>query len=60
MLVSATKDYSWLGPVRTDFAVYARTITELFDSGATIINIHPGQEDQKRLIAFLRQRSSAA
>jgi len=39
-------------PVSTDPAVHARTITELFESGATIVNIHCGQEDQKRVIEF--------
>jgi hypothetical protein len=31
-------------------AVLARAITELFDSGATIVNIHSGQEAQKCVI----------
>jgi TAT-translocated FGD2 family F420-dependent dehydrogenase len=39
-------------PVGTDPGVHVRTITELFDSGATIVNIHSGQEDQKRVIEF--------
>lgn len=39
-------------PVSTDPAVHAKTITGLFDSGATIVNIHSGQEDQKRMIEF--------
>jgi hypothetical protein len=39
-------------PVSTDPAVHAKTITGLFDSGATIVNIHAGQEDQKRVIEF--------
>jgi hypothetical protein len=39
-------------PVSTDPAVHARAITELFDSGASIVNIHSDQEDQKRVIEF--------
>ena len=39
-------------PVSTDPAVHAKVITELFDSGATIVNIHSGQKDQKRVIGF--------
>jgi F420-dependent hydroxymycolic acid dehydrogenase len=39
-------------PVGTDPAVHAKTITGLFDSGAIIVNIHSGQEDQKRVIEF--------
>jgi TAT-translocated FGD2 family F420-dependent dehydrogenase len=39
-------------PVSTDPTVHARTITELFHSGATIVNIHSGQEDQNRVIEF--------
>ncbi len=39
-------------PVSTDRAVHIQAITELFDSGATIVNIHSGQEDQKRVIEF--------
>ncbi len=39
-------------PVSTDPSVHAKAITDLFDSGATIVNIHCGQEDQKRVIEF--------
>ena len=39
-------------PVSTDPAVHIKAITELFDSGATIVNVHSGQEDQKRVIEF--------
>jgi TAT-translocated FGD2 family F420-dependent dehydrogenase len=39
-------------PVSTDPAVHAKAITDLFDSGATIVNIHCGQEDQQRVIEF--------
>jgi TAT-translocated FGD2 family F420-dependent dehydrogenase len=39
-------------PVSTDPAVHAKAITDLFDSGASIVNIHCGQEDQERVIEF--------
>ena len=39
-------------PVSTDPAIHIKAITELFDSGATIVNVHSGQEDQKRVIEF--------
>jgi len=39
-------------PVSTDPAAHIKVISELFDSGATIVNIHSGQEDQKRVIEF--------
>ena len=39
-------------PVSTDPAAHIKTITELFDSGVTIANIHTGQPDQKRVIEF--------
>jgi TAT-translocated FGD2 family F420-dependent dehydrogenase len=39
-------------PVSTDPAVHVKAISELFDSGATIVNIHSGQEDQERVIEF--------
>jgi TAT-translocated FGD2 family F420-dependent dehydrogenase len=39
-------------PISTDPAVHAKTISELFDSGATIVNIHTGQHDQMRVIDF--------
>ena len=39
-------------PVSTDPAIHTRTIADLFDSGATIVNIHSGQGDQKRVIEF--------
>lgn len=41
---------SW--SVGTDPAVHARIITELFDSGATIVNIHAGQRSQREVIDF--------
>ncbi len=39
-------------PVGTDPAVHVEAIKKLFDSGATIINIHSGQSDQKKVIEF--------
>lgn len=39
-------------PVSTDAAPHIKVIDELFESGATIVNIHSGQSDQKRLIEF--------
>lgn len=36
----------------TDPAVHIAKVRELFDSGATIINIHTGQQDQQRVIEF--------
>jgi TAT-translocated FGD2 family F420-dependent dehydrogenase len=39
-------------PVSTDPAIHTRTVTGLFDSGASIVNIHSGQEDQERVIEF--------
>ena len=39
-------------PVSTDPAVHLKTINELFESGVSIVNIHTGQSDQKRVIDF--------
>jgi TAT-translocated FGD2 family F420-dependent dehydrogenase len=39
-------------PVSTDPEVHVKTVTELFNSGATIVNIHSGQADQKKVIEF--------
>jgi TAT-translocated FGD2 family F420-dependent dehydrogenase len=39
-------------PVSTDPAVHIKAITELFNSGATIVNVHSGQADQKKVIEF--------
>ncbi len=38
--------------VSTDPAAHAKAITDLFNSGVTIVNIHSGQADQKRVIDF--------
>jgi F420-dependent hydroxymycolic acid dehydrogenase len=39
-------------PVSTDPAAHTKVINELFESGATMVNIHSGQSDQKRVIEF--------
>jgi alkanesulfonate monooxygenase SsuD/methylene tetrahydromethanopterin reductase-like flavin-dependent oxidoreductase (luciferase family) len=39
-------------PIGTDPAVHIKKINELFSSGATIVNIHSGQGDQKKVIEF--------
>jgi F420-dependent hydroxymycolic acid dehydrogenase len=39
-------------PVGTDPQAHIKTIADLFSSGATIVNIHSGQADQKRVIDF--------
>ncbi|HSS96920.1 MAG TPA: LLM class flavin-dependent oxidoreductase, partial [Terriglobales bacterium] len=39
-------------PIGMDPNTHLKTINELFDSGATIVNIHSGQSDQRRLIEF--------
>ena len=39
-------------PVSTDPAVHVKAITDLFDSGVTIVNVHSGQPDQKRVVEF--------
>ncbi|HMI85853.1 MAG TPA: TIGR03557 family F420-dependent LLM class oxidoreductase [Polyangiaceae bacterium] len=38
--------------VSTDPNVHAKAILDLFESGATEVNIHSGQADQRRVIAF--------
>lgn len=39
-------------PIGTDPKVHIKTINDLFDSGATIVNIHSGQSEQRRVIEF--------
>ncbi len=39
-------------PVGTDPEIHATRIVELFESGATIVNVHSGQADQRRVIEF--------
>ena len=41
---------SWA--VGIDPAVHIEAVRALFDSGASIVNIHSGQPDQKRVIEF--------
>src|ERR1700683_1817290 len=43
-------------PVSTDPSVHQDTIKKLFDSGATMVNIHTGQEDQEKVIEFYGQK----
>ncbi len=39
-------------PVSRDPEVHVKAITELFQSGASIVNIHSGQADQRKVIEF--------
>lgn len=39
-------------PVSEDPAAHIKVVNELFESGATIVNIHSGQSDQKKVIEF--------
>ena len=39
-------------PGSTDPAVHIKAVKALFDSGASIVNIHSGQADQRRVIDF--------
>ncbi len=39
-------------PVSTDPAVHIKAVNDLYKSGATIVNIHSGQVDQKKVIEF--------
>jgi TAT-translocated FGD2 family F420-dependent dehydrogenase len=41
--------------IGTDPAVHVAAVKELFDSGATIVNIHSGQADQRKVIEFYGQ-----
>jgi TAT-translocated FGD2 family F420-dependent dehydrogenase len=38
--------------VSTDPEVHAKSVVDLLNSGATIVNVHSGQADQKRVIEF--------
>jgi TAT-translocated FGD2 family F420-dependent dehydrogenase len=38
--------------VSTDPAAHAKAITDLLDSGVTIVNVHSGQADQQKVIEF--------
>lgn len=39
-------------PIGNDPAIHVEAISKLFDSGVTIVNIHSGQPDQKKVIDF--------
>jgi TAT-translocated FGD2 family F420-dependent dehydrogenase len=39
-------------PISTDPDVHAKALIELFRSGPTIVNVHSGQSDQRRVIDF--------
>jgi TAT-translocated FGD2 family F420-dependent dehydrogenase len=41
-------------PVGTDASAHIKVIEALFQSGATMVNIHTGQEDQMRAIKFYK------
>lgn len=43
-------------PVGTDPGKHIATIQALFDSGVSIVNIHAGQMDQKKVINFYGRR----
>jgi hypothetical protein len=39
-------------PISTDPDVHVKALIELFDGGATIVNVHSGQADQRKVIEF--------
>jgi hypothetical protein len=39
-------------PISTNANDHLKKVNELFESGATIVNIHTGQADQERVIEF--------
>ncbi|HXC90814.1 MAG TPA: TIGR03557 family F420-dependent LLM class oxidoreductase [Stellaceae bacterium] len=39
-------------PIGTDPSVHVDALNKLFDSGVTIVNVHSGQPDQEKVIAF--------
>jgi F420-dependent hydroxymycolic acid dehydrogenase len=39
-------------PISTEPNVHIKKVDELFESGVTIVNIHCGQADQKKVIEF--------
>jgi TAT-translocated FGD2 family F420-dependent dehydrogenase len=41
-------------PIGTDPAIHIAALQKLFDSGATIVNVHSGQADQSKVIDFYR------
>jgi F420-dependent hydroxymycolic acid dehydrogenase len=42
-------------PIGTDPAIHIAALQKLFDSGATIVNVHSGQADQNKVIDFYRR-----
>ena len=42
--------------VGNDPRKHADSVQELFDSGATIVNVHAGQQDQRKAIEFYRSQ----
>jgi hypothetical protein len=42
-------------PIGIDPAIHIAALQKLFDSGATIVNVHSGQPDQNRVIDFYRR-----
>ena len=42
-------------PIGTDPAAHIKAARELFDSGVSVVNVHSGQADQKRVIEFYAQ-----
>jgi alkanesulfonate monooxygenase SsuD/methylene tetrahydromethanopterin reductase-like flavin-dependent oxidoreductase (luciferase family) len=47
-------------PVSTDADVHVQALTKLFDGGATHVNIHAGQADQRRVIDFTAKKCPRA
>ena len=43
-------------PVSTDSSVHVDAVNKLFDSGVTIVNVHSGQRDQKKVVEFYASR----
>jgi hypothetical protein len=41
-------------PIGSDPAIHIAALQKLFDSGATIVNVHSGQVDQTKVIDFYR------
>jgi len=41
--------------IGTDPAIHIAALQKLFDSGATIVNVHSGQADQSKVIDFYRR-----
>lgn len=47
-------------PVGTNAADHLKVINELFESGATMVNIHSGQSDQQRVLDFYKKEVLSA